>query len=78
MLVGGVASLVMAGLYRPAPVLMHDGGIFANAVSLSLVPAAVAGMLALPRALPVRAGAGVGAAVAGTVWCIRARRCPSP
>ena len=70
MLVGGVASLVMAGLYRPAPVLMHDGGIFANAVSLSLVPAAVAGVLALgSRALPVRAGAGVGAAVAGTVWC---------
>ena len=70
MLVAGVASLVMAGLYRPAPVLMHDGGIFANAVSLSLVPAAVAGVLALgPRALPVRAGAGVGAAVAGTVWC---------
>jgi hypothetical protein len=105
MLVGGVASLVMAGLYRPAPVLMHDGGILANAVSLSLVPAAVAGVLALgcpaagarvsaasasgrlqqggptalgpqqshhagiPRALPVRAGAGVGAAVAGTVWC---------
>ena len=105
MLVAGIASLVMAGLYRPAPVLMHDGGILANAVSLSLVPAAVAGVLALgcpaagarvsaatasgrlqqggptalgpqqghhagiPRALPVRAGAGVGAAVAGTVWC---------
>ena len=32
MLVAGVASLVMAGLYRPAPVLMHDGGILANAV----------------------------------------------
>jgi uncharacterized protein DUF6541 len=69
MLVGGVASLVMAGLYRPGPVLMHDGGILANAVSLSLVPAGVAGVLALPRVLPVRAGAGVGAAVAGTVWC---------
>ena len=70
MLVAGIASLVMAGLYRPALVLMHDGGIFANAVSLSLVPAAVAGVLALgSRALPVRAGAGVGAAVAGTVWC---------
>ena len=47
MLVAGVASLVMAGLYRPALVLMHDGGILANAVSLSLVPAAVAGVLAL-------------------------------
>ena len=49
MLVAGVASLVMAGLYRPAPVLMHDGGILANAVALSLVPAAVAGVLALGR-----------------------------
>jgi hypothetical protein len=37
-------------------------------VSLSLVPAAVAGVLALGR-LPVLAGAGVGAAVAGAVWC---------
>ncbi|MDT0348404.1 DUF6541 family protein [Pseudonocardia charpentierae] len=95
MLVAGVASLVMAGLYRPALVLMHDGGILANAVSLSLVPAAVAGVLALgcpasggpqhggfaavrvqqshhaaiPRALPIRAGAGVGASIAGAVWC---------
>ena len=68
MLVAGVASLVMAGLYRPAPVLMHDGGILANAVSLSLVPAAVAGVLALGR-LPVLAGAGVGTSVAGVVWC---------
>ena len=68
MLVAGVASLVMAGLYRPAPVLMHDGGIFANAVALSLVPAAVAGVLALGR-LPVLAGVGVGASVAGVVWC---------
>ena len=101
MLVAGVAALVMAGLYRPAPVLMHDGGILANAVSLSLVPAAVAGVLALgvpvyrrrvgagsasgrwqqghpavtgrqqghPAAIPrPLAGAGVGAAVAGTVW----------
>ncbi len=75
MLVAGVASVVMAGLYRPALHLMHDGGILANAVSLSLVPAVVAGVLALgclaPRALRVRvrAGAGVGASVAGTVWC---------
>jgi len=68
MLVAGVASLVMAGLYRPALVLMHDGGILANAVSLSLVPAAMAGVLALSR-LPMRAGAGVGASVAGAVWC---------
>ena len=68
MLVAGVASLVMAGLYRPALVLMHDGGILANAVSLSLVPAAVAGVLALSR-LPMRAGVGVGAVVAGAVWC---------
>ena len=70
MLVAGVASLVMAGLYRPALHLMHDGGILANAVSLSLVPAAVAGVLALGSlAAGARAGAGVGASVAGTVWC---------
>jgi hypothetical protein len=68
LLVAGVAALVMAGLYRPGPVLMHDGGILANAVALSLVPAAVAGVLALGR-LPVLAGAGAGAAVAGAVWC---------
>ena len=37
-------------------------------MSLSLVPAAVAGVLAASR-LPVRAGAGVGASIAGTVWC---------
>ena len=38
-------------------------------VALSPVPAAVAGLLAGSPRLPVRAGAGVGAAVAGTVWC---------
>ena len=68
LLVAGVGALVMAGLYRPAPVLMHDGGILANAVALSLVPGTVAGVLALGR-LPTLAGVGVGAAMAGTVWC---------
>jgi hypothetical protein len=79
MLGGGVASLVMAGLYRPALVLMHDGGIFANAVSLSLVPAAVAGVLALgSRALryaPARAWARPSPEPSGA---IRARPRPSP
>jgi hypothetical protein len=65
---GGVAALVMAGLYRPGFHLMHDGGILANAVSLSLVPGVVAGVLAVSR-LPLPAGAGVGAGVAGAVWC---------
>ena len=68
LLAGGVAALVMAGLYRPALHLMHDGGILANAVSLTLEPGALAGEQALGR-LPRLAGAGVGAGVAGVVWC---------
>jgi hypothetical protein len=46
LLVAGVASVVMAGL-TGRRLHLHDGGILANAVSLSLVPAAVAGVLAL-------------------------------
>lgn len=67
LLVGGVAALVMAGMYRPAFHLMHDGGILGNAVSLSVMPGVVAGVLALPW-MRARAGAAVGAAVAGCVW----------
>ena len=37
-------------------------------MALSLVPAVVAGVLALGR-LPVLAGAGAGASIAGVVWC---------
>ena len=36
MLVGGLAALVMAGMYRPGYHLMHDGGILANAAALAL------------------------------------------
>ena len=74
----GVASLVMAGLYRPAPVLMHDGGIFANAVSLSLVPAAVAGVLARePAPGTGRCGGGREPSPEPS-GAIRARPCLSP
>jgi hypothetical protein len=68
LLVAGVAALVMGGLYRPGFHLMHDGGIFANAVALSLTPGVVAGVLALSERR-ARAGAAVGAAVAGVAWC---------
>ncbi len=68
LLVAGVASLVMGGMYRPAFHLMHDGGILGNAVSLSLVPGVIAGVLALTW-MPALAGAAVGAAAAGVVWC---------
>ena len=44
---------------------MHDGGILANAVALSLVPAAVAGVLALGCPPLNSAGAGAAAHVAG-------------
>lgn len=67
MLAAGVAALVMAGLYRPGFHLMHDGGIFGNAVALSLVPGVVAGVLALAR-MRAAAGAAIGVAVVGTVW----------
>jgi hypothetical protein len=67
MLVGGVAALVMAGMYRPAFHLMHDGGILGNAASLALVPGVVAGLLALPR-MRLPAAVGVGVAAAGAVW----------
>ena len=78
MLVAGVASLVMAGLYRPAPVLMHDGGILANAV------VAVAG--AGRRRRGARARPPAGARRRGGrrerrrrgAGATRARRCRSP
>ncbi len=68
MLAGGVASLVMGGMYRPAFHLMHDGGILGNAVSISLVPGVVAGVLALTW-MRARAGAAMGASAAGVAWC---------
>lgn len=64
---GGVAALVMAGMYRPGFHLMHDGGILSNAASLSMVPGVVAALLALP-ALRWRPAAGVGVAAAGAAW----------
>jgi hypothetical protein len=67
MLVGGFAALVMAGMYRPAFHLMHDGGILGNAAALALVPGVVAGLLALPH-LRRRSALGVGVAAAGAVW----------
>ena len=53
---------------------MHDGGIFANAVSLSLVPAAVAGVLALGRASGARRCGGGRGRRPGPSGAIRARR----
>lgn len=66
-LVGGVASLVAAGLYKPTFQLMHDGGVLANAAALALTPGVLAGLLLLPK-LPWRAGAAVGVACAGVVF----------
>jgi hypothetical protein len=66
-LVGGIASLVMAGMYRPGFHLMHDGGILANAAAFALVPGVVAAVVSLPRR-GVVIGALAGAAAAGAVW----------
>jgi hypothetical protein len=66
-LAGGIAALVLAGSYRPAFHLMHDGGIVGNAAALSMVPGVVAALLALP-ALRRAAAAGPGLAAGGAVW----------
>jgi hypothetical protein len=66
-LAGGIAALVLAGSYRPGFHLMHDGGIVGNAAALSMVPGAVAALLALP-ALRRTAAAGPGLAAGGAVW----------
>jgi hypothetical protein len=66
-LTGGIAALVMAGAYRPAFHLMHDGGILGNAAALTMVPGVVAGILALAW-VRWQAGIGVGIAAAGVVW----------
>lgn len=56
-LTGGVASLVAAGLYRPAFQLTHDGGLLPNAAALALTPAVVAALLLLPGASAERSSA---------------------
>lgn len=58
-IVGGVAAVVGAMAYRPTYVMLHDGGILANDMAISLAPAALAGILVLrervsaPAAAPV-------------------------
>jgi hypothetical protein len=66
-LAGGIASLVVAGMYRPGFHLMHDGGILGNAAAFALVPGVVAAVVSLPGR-GVVAGALAGAAAAGAVW----------
>lgn len=66
MLAAGVAALVASGLYRPTFHLMHDGGILANAATLSLAMGVAAGVLMLPR-VPRRSAVAVGVACAGIV-----------
>ena len=66
LLAAGVASLVAAGMFRPAFSLMHDGGVLSNAATLALMPGVVAGLLLLPRA-PRGVAVSVGAACAGVV-----------
>lgn len=66
MLAAGVAALVASGLYRPTFHLMHDGGILANAATLTLALGVAAGVLMLPR-VPRRSAVAVGVACAGVV-----------
>lgn len=56
-LTAGVAAVVAPALYRPAFQLMHDGGVYPNAVTLALAPGLLAGFLLAWRAR--RAGAAV-------------------
>lgn len=44
---GGAAAFAAVVAYRPVYALMHDGGILANAIALSLTPAAVAVLVAV-------------------------------
>lgn len=64
---GGLAALVMAGSYRPAFHLMHDGGVLGNAAALALVPGLTAAALLLPQ-MSVRVAVVVGVAAAGAAW----------
>ncbi|MGH4007703.1 MAG: DUF6541 family protein, partial [Pseudonocardiaceae bacterium] len=66
MLAAGVAALVASGLYRPTFHLMHDGGILANAATLTLTLGVTAGILMLP-CVPRKSAVAVGVACAGVV-----------
>ncbi|HXV92742.1 MAG TPA: DUF6541 family protein, partial [Pseudonocardia sp.] len=66
-LAAGAATVVAAGLYRPAYQLAHDGGALPNAAALALAPGVVAGLLLLPRE-PRRTAVAVALACAGAVW----------
>jgi len=46
-IVGGIAAVVSAMAYRPTYAFLHDGGLLANDMAISLSPAAMAGLLVL-------------------------------
>ncbi|ANY06669.1 DUF6541 family protein [Pseudonocardia sp. HH130630-07] len=67
-LVGGVAAVVAPALYRPPFQLMHDGGIYPNAVALALTPGLLAGfLLAWRERSRLGTGAALGLGSAGLV-----------
>ncbi|MEQ3537485.1 DUF6541 family protein [Pseudonocardia tropica] len=47
-LAGGVGAVIAPALYRPTFQLMHDGGVYPNAVTLALAPGLLAAFLAAP------------------------------
>lgn len=62
-LAAGVAALVGATLYRPVFQLVHDGGLYSNAVAFALAPGLLAAVVAVPpRGWRVVVPVGIGAA----------------
>jgi hypothetical protein len=67
MLAGGIAALVIAGMYRPIYQLTHDGGILGQAAAFAMVPGVIAVLVALPGRTAAY-GVAAGIATAGAVW----------
>lgn len=62
-LAAGVATVIGATLYRPVFQLIHDGGLYPNAVAFTLAPGVLAAVVAMPpRGWRVPVALGVGAA----------------
>lgn len=62
-LAAGCAALIGATLYRPVFQLVHDGGVYSNAVAFALAPGLLAAVIAMPpRSWRLAVSVGIGAA----------------